>query len=114
MRKSTVFCAGCAAIALMVHGARATAAQPSANKMSQMGLAGAHVVSDSAAMHVRGHGYSGSSRIWGTVKINGVVVRRYNTTSSGSQSNSTFVAVPVGGNIFLVAGGSSSVKVGGQ
>jgi hypothetical protein len=47
-------CACFAVVALLVAGAFANAAQPSASKMSQMGLSGAKVVSDSVAMQVRG------------------------------------------------------------
>jgi hypothetical protein len=71
MSKSTVFCICCAVVALLVCGIQANAAQPSAAKMSQMGLSGATVVSDSLAMDVRGFGYRGGSRstIWGRSSI---------------------------------------------
>ena len=113
MRKSTVVFAGCAVLAWMLCGVQAKAAQPSAQKLSQMGLGGAQIVSDSAAMNVRGFGYSGGSRsrIWGKaiIEVGGLRrIDRYNSTATGSQSDSSFVAVPLGGDLFLFSGGSSS------
>ncbi len=59
MSKSTVLCA---VVAMLVCAMQADAAQPSAAKMSQMGLSGAQVVSDGEAMDVRGFGYRGGRK----------------------------------------------------
>jgi hypothetical protein len=144
MSKSSVLCALCVVVALMICVSSADAAQPSAAKLSQMGLSGATVVSDSVAMEVRGFGYRGRSRssstIWGKSKVEaeidlGIVELElkaengYHSTQGGSQKgeNFSFVGIGIGsvenenahnevelGAIVAFAGGSSSVKVGGR
>ena len=51
-------CASFAVLAVLACGTFADAAQPSAAKLSQMGLSSATVVSDSVAVQVRGEGFA--------------------------------------------------------
>lgn len=114
MNKGSVFCACCAVVALLVCGAFADAAQPSAAKMSQMGLSGAKVVSDSVAMEVRGMGYrsrrhrsSNRATIWGNseveveveigpVEIEAEAENGYYATSNEDVSGENFSFVGIG------------------
>jgi hypothetical protein len=68
MRKCMTFCGVCAAAALLANVALADNGLPSLSKMQQMGLSGTTIVSDSAAMGVRGMGWT-SARAWGSSKI---------------------------------------------
>ena len=52
-----VFGVGSVVLALALCSVRAEAGQPSPAKLSQMGLAGAPIVSDSVALEVRGMGW---------------------------------------------------------
>ena len=130
MSKSSVLCA---VFALVVCGAQADAAQPSASKMSQMGLSGATVVSDSDALAVRGFGYRGGNKVtiyghseievkvrYGPVTVKVESENGYHSTTGGSQigANVSVVGATVlgggGPTPIIFAGGASGVWVGGR
>jgi hypothetical protein len=125
MSKSSVFCACCAVVALVVCGMRAEAAQPSAAKMSQMGLSGAQVVSDSVAMEVRGFGYRGGRnrvtiwgestvevkvRIWPYAEVKVESEHGYHSTTGGSQSGQSYAAVGLEAPILFNHGVDNNVE----
>jgi hypothetical protein len=136
MSKSSVFCAFCVVVALLVCASMSDAAQPSAAKLSQMGLSGATVVSDSVAMEVRGFGYRGKSKtkIYGKSEVEyegskgeAEASNGYYYSGKGSASGKNLsiageaeLEVEINGGLsvdldakFMFAGGVSSVKTGG-
>jgi hypothetical protein len=115
MSKRTAICAGCAAIILVVGAIRADAAQPSAIKLSQMGLSGATIVSDQTALGVRGYGYRGSStRVWSSAKIVVNGTKYVDKDYSSGEPVHTIVVAPVGGGKYIFAGGGAGVWTSGQ
>jgi hypothetical protein len=83
MSKGNVLCAFCAVMGLVLSAGLAEAGQPSASKMRQMGLYGATVVSDSAAMEVRGMGYAA---VWGKSSV------EYNRHGIDADAENSYVA----------------------
>lgn len=104
MSKGTILCA---VLGMMMCAGLAQAGQPSAAKMRQMGLEGAPVVSDSAAMEVRGMGYAA---VWGSSSVkyfkHGVYASAHNGYKAGGQHAAIGGSLSVAGNIFGGASGS--------
>ena len=94
------FGVGCAVLALAFCSVRAEAGQPSPTKLSQMGLAGAPIVSDSVALEVRG---TGRVVVWGRSSVTGAASDHYFRVRRNFAAGATFSAS--GG---AVAGGFSS------
>jgi hypothetical protein len=118
MRMVSAFCA---VIGLVICVAQANAAQPSASKLSQMGLSGATIVSDSDAMSVRGFGYRGGNKVtiygrssievkvYYPVKVEIESTNGYHSTTGGSQIGANVSVVGV-----AVIGGGNGIPNGGE